>query len=320
MLEGTSEENTPLLPSYPLNPSLQRDTPPLPPYPLNPSLQTDTYREQINHSASIEVVDLRQHVLPLPPYTLWVQRQEQKTEPKFYSQTKRREETIEMRNIVHKLGEFTLMIPSLVLNAGELTYIGGEAGSGKSTLIRMLALEFDPSQGEIVILNKSIRALSMAERVDLRGKEIMYIPQRHLGLTERSPIENIQRPLHDYNHLDWSEASQIAETVLTTVGLPKRCFNKRLKFLSGGERARVAIAKAYAIGRPICLADEILAALDQNSRLYILSLFQELAQNGFTVIVIAHQPDLQNRFHRVIELSGGRIIHDKRNNGIVRDY
>ncbi len=91
-----------------------------------------------------------------------------------------------------------------------------------------------------------------------------------------------------------------------------------MKDLSGGERARVAIAKAYAAERPLCLADEILAALDEPNRIAIIDLFQDLAEDGFTVIVIAHQPEMRNRFHRVIEMEHGRIKNDMRNMPVVR--
>jgi ABC-type lipoprotein export system ATPase subunit len=99
--------------------------------------------------------------------------------------------------------------------------------------------------------------------------------------------------------------------------LPPQRFHANIRDLSGGERARVAIAKAYAAERPICLADEILPALDEATRIAIIDLFQWLAGDGFTVVVIAHQPNLMDRFHRVIEVKDGQVVNDVRHRAVV---
>lgn len=225
--------------------------------------------------------------------------------------------TIEVHNLLHKQGLFTLSIPDLKLYPGQLTYIGGESGSGKSTLMKILALEQTPTEGDVYIFTSRLRTLSSGSRNELLRRKIMYIPQKHYGLMDCSAQQNVQRPLQDYKGLNRSDAQRLAYTVLDTVGLPEECFKRKFKTLSGGQKARVAIAMAYAIGRPICLADEILADLDQKSRMHILRLFQELARNGFTVVIVAHQPDLQSYFHRVIEMKDGHIISDKRHTGIT---
>ena len=223
--------------------------------------------------------------------------------------------TVQARGLRHTFagnGSFVLTIPQLALMPGELTYIGGESGSGKSTLIKFLALEALPESGEIVVMDRPVRALPERDLDDLRGGGITYIPQSDLGLTDHTAIQNIERTLHDHDNLGWGEARQAAHLALQTVGLKAERCDQRIKLLSGGEKARVALAKVYARGRPICLADEILPALDADSRLMVLRLLQRLAAEGFTVAIIAHQPELKGHFHRVIEMRAGSIIGDQR--------
>ncbi|HET9981324.1 MAG TPA: ATP-binding cassette domain-containing protein [Ktedonobacterales bacterium] len=214
---------------------------------------------------------------------------------------------------------FTLQVPDLRIFPGEITYIGGESGSGKTTLLRMLTLEMQPDGGNIYMMGYNVAALTPDQRDDFRGGGITYIPQNHLGLVDSvTPVETIARLLYDYDGIDLAEGERRAEIALTRARLPRERFRVRVKGLSGGERARVAIAKAYAAERPLCLADEILAALDERNRIAVLDLFQDLAQEGYTVIVVAHQPEMMNRFHRVIEMEHGHIIGDKRYTPVVR--
>ena len=227
--------------------------------------------------------------------------------------------TIAVRGLVKRFetNNFALSIPQLDIFPGELTYIGGPSGSGKSTLIKMLSLETTPDSGDMWILDRHVRSLTPHERDDLRGGGMTYLPQTHLGLTDHTPVEVIQRLLHDYDGVPWEQGARKAEMALQTVRLPPKRFHANIRDLSGGERARVAIAKAYAAERPICLADEILPALDEATRIVIIDLFQFLANDGFTVVIIAHQPNLMDRFHRVIEVKDGQIVNDVRKRNIV---
>jgi putative ABC transport system ATP-binding protein len=222
--------------------------------------------------------------------------------------------TIAVRNLHHTFpgGTFRLSIPSLDIMPGELTYIGGASGSGKSTLIKFLALETVPDSGDIYILDRLIRMLPAKDLDDLRGGGLTYIPQGHLGLTDNTAIQNIQRVLYDYDGVPWTQAEHLAQQALQMVGLDPQNHKQKIKLLSGGQQARVAIAKVFARGRPLCLADEILPALDDKSRHDVLRLLQQLARGGFTVVLIAHQPELKSYFHRVIEMQAGQIIGDQR--------
>ncbi len=211
-------------------------------------------------------------------------------------------------------GQFQLEIPQLDLHPRELTYIGGASGCGKSTLIKLLALEGRPDSGEMVILDQPIAWPANRVVTNLRGEGITYLSQGDFGLLGISPLENIARPLFDYNGVSQYEARTRALAALEAVGLPPDCFDKGVLELSGGQRARVALAKAFALRRPICLADEVLAALDAASRLEMVRFFRRYAEEeSITAAFIAHQPDLQPFFHRVILMEAGRIIEDRRN-------
>jgi ABC-type lipoprotein export system ATPase subunit len=222
--------------------------------------------------------------------------------------------TIAVRNLHHTFpgGTFRLSVPTLDIMPGELTYIGGASGSGKSTLIKFLALETVPDGGDIYMLDRLIRMLPEKDLDDLRGGGLTYIPQGHLGLIDNTAIQNIQRVLYDYDGVPWTQAERQAQHALQTVGLDAQNHKQKVKLLSGGQQARVAIAKVFARGRPICLADEILPALDDKSRHDVLRLLQQLARGGFTVAIIAHQPELKPYFHRVIEMQAGQIVGDQR--------
>ncbi len=208
---------------------------------------------------------------------------------------------------------FTVQVPALDFYPGELTYLGGESGSGKTTLMRMLALNLRPDSGDIVVLGRSVVRLSTHEQDDLRGGGLVYIPQDLYGLTSNTPIDNIRHLLVDFDGIAWDTAGEMALRALHAVRLPEECYSRSTSDLSGGQKARVAIAKLIASQRPICLADEILPALDQQSRMQILALFQYVVSQGYTVIIVAHQEDLKPYFHRIIEMRQGRVIGDKRN-------
>lgn len=214
-----------------------------------------------------------------------------------------------LRNVVFRYdgGQFELHVPHLEIQPGQLTYIGGEAGCGKSTLLKLLALETVPDEGDIFMLGFDARRLGRDQRDDLRGGGIVYLSQGDMGLTNLPPVEGIKRLLHDFDGLPWDEAERRARAGLRVTYFPENRLQIATKNLSGGEKARVALAKLYAARRPICLTDETLGPLNEELRLKLLALFQMLASQGFTIISIEHQPHLQDHFDRVITLKAGQI-------------
>src|SRR5579875_3444456 len=215
----------------------------------------------------------------------------------------------ELRNVHFRYpgAQFELYVPQLTIPAGKLVYIGGEAGCGKSTLMKLLALQTKPSVGDIWLLGMHTTSLLDSQLDDVRGGGIVYVPQGDLGLTDHVPVEGIKRLLHDFDGLPWHEAERRALMGLQAAQFPAARLNVKASNLSGGEKARVAIGKVYATQRPICLTDEVLGPLNERLRLKVVELFQQLADQGFTVICIEHQPQLQKYFDQVVILDQGRI-------------
>ena len=204
-------------------------------------------------------------------------------------------------------GQFQLRIPHLDIPQGRLTYIGGEAGCGKSTLLKLLALEKSPDAGSISMLGYDVQRLTQEQRDDLRGGGIVYLSQGDMGLTDLLPMEGIKRLLHDFDGLTNEEAERRAYEGLRATYFPADRLNVKASNLSGGEKARVALAKLYAARRPICLTDEALGPLNEEMRRKLLALFQMLAAQQFTIIAIEHQPTLMDYFDRVITMKAGVI-------------
>jgi len=216
----------------------------------------------------------------------------------------------DLRNVHFRYpgAQFELFVPQLTIPSGKLVYIGGEAGCGKSTLMKLLALQTKPGVGDIWLLGMHTSNLSDAELDDTRGGGIVYVPQGDLGLTDHVPVEGIKRLLHDFDGLSWEEAERRALAGLQAAQFPAGRLGVKASNLSGGEKARVAIGKVYATQRPICLTDEVLGPLNERLRLLVVQLFQQLADQGFTVICIEHQPQLTDYFDQVVTLDSGRIL------------
>lgn len=199
---------------------------------------------------------------------------------------------------------------------GELVCIVGENGRGKSTLLRMLALDEAPKHGDLTIFGESAWKKSARWRTDMRARGISFIhpPQDSFGLMPWSPVRNIAHWLTRLDDVDVREADARARHALSRVDqprdiLPESRWDQQIDFnrknFSGGQLARIAIAGAIALGRPICLADEPMATLDPESQIQVLRLFREMAQAGTCVVVVAHVGDdklLEQHFDRILRV------------------
>lgn len=226
--------------------------------------------------------------------------------------------TVVARNLIKepdlRKGKLRLVIDNFELYPGELTYIGGANGAGKSTFMKILVLESKPDSGSLSILDQDVTQLSSHERDELRGGGISYIPQKGLGiLLHLSPMEQITRMLIDYEGISNHAAEARTEAAIGRTNLKLEAYTVPAQNLSGGEQARVAIALASASERPLLLADEILPAMDDESRIDVIDLLQDMAADGYTVAIVAHHPELRDRFHRVIEMANGQIIRVSHN-------
>ena len=181
---------------------------------------------------------------------------------------------------------------NLKLKEGELVALVGPSGSGKSSLLHLLALLDEPTKGQIIINTKATKNLSNEEKDELRRKNVSIIFQDNNLLTDFTAIENIMMPLiisgEDHNH-----ASEKAKKILTAVKISNRS-NHFPNELSGGEQQRVAIARALISNTKIILADEPTGNLDFKTSREIFSFFK-IKKTEKTIIFATHNRELANR-------------------------
>lgn len=202
---------------------------------------------------------------------------------------------------------------SLSLVAGESLAIVGASGSGKSTLLGLLAGLDLPTRGRIQLAGEEITALDEDGRALLRACHVGFVFQAfHLipGLTAR---ENVMLPLELAGRDD---ATDKADHALARVGLSARAAHYPRQ-LSGGEQQRVAIARAFATGPRLLLADEPTGNLDSQTGEEIMGLFEELYDNGQTILLVTHEHDIAQHARRTIMLRDGLIESDTAARAVV---
>ncbi len=207
---------------------------------------------------------------------------------------------------VHALREVSLSI-----RAGEYVAIVGASGSGKSTLMNIIGLLDFPTAGSYRIRGTEAAHLSKRDQADLRNREIGFVFQRFNLLARASAQRQVELPLF-YANVPASKARAAATESLQRVGLGDRTHH-RPDELSGGQQQRVAIARALVNKPGLILADEPTGALDSRTGQEILALFDELNQQGITLVVVTHDHGVAAHAHRTITLSDGQIIEDKAN-------
>lgn len=211
---------------------------------------------------------------------------------------------------VHALRGVTLEI-----NRNEYVALMGPSGSGKSTLMNMLGCLDTPTSGDYFLNEQNVSTLIDDELAAIRNKEIGFVFQTFNLIPRLSSLENVALPLV-YAGMKKSERLERAQSVLESVGLGDRVHHKPNE-LSGGQRQRVAVARALVNNPSIILADEPTGNLDSKTSLEIMALFEQIHNNGNTVILVTHEPDIAEYAHRIIRLKDGEIESDIRNQHIL---
>ncbi|MGR5079647.1 ABC transporter ATP-binding protein [Photobacterium swingsii] len=198
---------------------------------------------------------------------------------------------------------------SLTINRGEFLSILGPSGSGKSTLMNMLGCLDKASSGEYLLEGESIEGLTSNQLAAIRNQKIGFVFQSFNLLEYASALDNVALPLV-YGGVSLRERRKRAAVLLEKVGLGNRMDHKPNQ-LSGGQKQRVAIARALVNEPQIILADEPTGALDTKSGAEIEHLFNQLHQEGRTIIVVTHDLELAQRTKRIITIRDGKLVGDE---------
>jgi putative ABC transport system ATP-binding protein len=195
------------------------------------------------------------------------------------------------------------------IEKGEFVAIIGSSGSGKSTLLSIIAGLDDPSSGSVSIDNQNLSTLSEDELSELRNKKIGFIFQSFFLVPSLTAYENILLP----QQIAKKEDTKYIESLIKSVGMEHRKENYPIQ-LSGGEKQRIAIARALVNKPEILFADEPTGNLDSKNSKQIIELLQELHEKEKkTIIVVTHDQNIAKVAKRIIEVSDGKIISDTHN-------
>ena len=201
---------------------------------------------------------------------------------------------------------------SFTVDPGEFIGIMGPSGSGKSTLMDILGCLATPTAGEYYLEGEEVGKLSDNRLADIRNKKIGFVFQSFNLLPRTSALHNVELPLI-YSGLGRKERKRRAFESLEAVGLADRVDHKSTE-LSGGQVQRVAIARALVNSPSLVFADEPTGNLDTRSGAEILAIFDRLNDEGNTIIMVTHEPEVAEHAHRVLHIRDGLIERDERRN------
>jgi putative ABC transport system ATP-binding protein len=203
---------------------------------------------------------------------------------------------------------------SLDIKKGEYIAIMGASGSGKSTLMNIIGCLDVATSGKYYLKKHKVQTLNNNELATIRNKEIGFVFQTFNLLARSTALHNVELPLI-YSKVSSSQRKERSIAALKKVGLGDRMMHKPNE-LSGGQKQRVAVARALINDPSIILADEPTGNLDSKTSIDIMNLFNELHEEGNTIIVVTHEPDIAEFAKRVIHLKDGKIEQDYLN-GLV---
>jgi putative ABC transport system ATP-binding protein len=203
---------------------------------------------------------------------------------------------------------------SLRIDTGDLVAIMGSSGSGKSTLMNILGCLDIPTSGRYLIDGVDVSQMDEDDLSDLRNRKIGFVFQSFNLVARTSALANVELPLA-YAGLRGAERRKRAERALRSVGMANRMHHQPSE-LSGGQQQRVAVARAIVTNPSLILADEPTGNLDSHATEDVLRIFARLNDEGRTVVLITHEPDVAEQTKRIIRLSDGEIVEDRRMAGV----
>jgi putative ABC transport system ATP-binding protein len=200
---------------------------------------------------------------------------------------------------------------SFDIKKGEFVAIMGPSGSGKSTLMHLLGALDIPTSGTYILDGENVEKLSDDELAEIRNKKIGFIFQAFNLLPRTTILQNVMLPMR-YAGIPEQERVEKAKKYLEMVGLGHRLSHTSNQ-ISGGQQQRVAIARGIAMNPAILLADEPTGNIASAQAEEIMAIFQDINEQGHTVVMITHEPDIAAHAKRIITVRDGKIVSDKKN-------
>ncbi|HET9983146.1 MAG TPA: ABC transporter ATP-binding protein [Longimicrobiales bacterium] len=198
----------------------------------------------------------------------------------------------------------------LVVRRGEMIAIMGASGSGKSTLLNILGCLDAPSGGTYALGGVRVDGISRNELADIRNRKVGFVFQGFNLLARTSALDNVELPLLYDRSGRRRDTKALATAALRRVGLGDRLRHQPSE-LSGGEQQRVALARALVTDPTLVLADEPTGNLDSRTSIEVMALLQELNDQGVTILLVTHEPDIALYARRIVVLKDGRLVRDE---------
>ena len=217
---------------------------------------------------------------------------------------------VEFKDVNKYYGDYhALRDINLSLEAGQVVVLLGPSGSGKSTMMNIIGCLDRPTSGQYFLDGKEIGGYDDDELAKTRNQKIGFVFQNFNLLPRLSALLNVALPLV-YAGVPEPERLKRAQEILASVGLGDRVHHKPTE-MSGGQRQRVAIARALINQPAIIMADEPTGNLDTKSSYEIMDIFRSLNDDGKTVVMVTHEPDIAEMTKRIIHMRDGKVVQDE---------